>query len=134
MHALLTHFHCGLNNIIKNDHQRAHCKQITLVGAWRANSAKGRTRSEAICGSSESESARSFFFFCLFSADIYTRISLTSGGDAWAAAEGHVLPDEELCFCAQTSSELFGVPGKLFINSGCGSVSLNLDLKKRKKK
>lgn len=66
MHALLTHLHRGLNNIIKNDHQRAHCKQITLVGAWRTNPAKGRTRSEAICGSGESASARSFFFFFLF--------------------------------------------------------------------
>lgn len=58
---------------------------------------KFRTRSEAICGSSESASARPFFFFpFLFSADIYARISLTPGGDAWAAAEGHVLADEEL--------------------------------------
>lgn len=95
---LPTHLHCGLNNIIKNDHQRAHCKQITLVGAWRTNSAKDRTRSEAICGSGESASARSFFFYLLFSADISTRISLTSGGDASAAAERHVLPDEDLCF------------------------------------
>lgn len=122
MHALLAHLHRGLNNIIKNDHQRAHCKQITLAGAWRTNPAEGRTRSEAICGSRESASARSFFFFFLFFADIYTFIFLTSGGDAWVALEGHVLPDEELCFCAQTSSEIFGGPAKLFINSGCGAV------------
>lgn len=33
-HPLL---HCGLNNIIKNGHQRTHCKQIILLGAWRTN-------------------------------------------------------------------------------------------------
>lgn len=52
-----THVHLGLNNIIKNDHQRAHCKQITLVGAWRTNSAKGTTRSAALRRSSERASA-----------------------------------------------------------------------------
>lgn len=26
----------GLNVIIKNDYQRAHCKQIILLGAWRS--------------------------------------------------------------------------------------------------
>lgn len=36
------HLHRGLNNIIKNDHQRAHCKQTTLVGAWCTSSAEGR--------------------------------------------------------------------------------------------
>ena len=61
--------------------------------------------------------------FLPFSADIYTVISLRSGADAWAAAEGHVLPDEDVCFCAQTSSEIAAVPGQRFINSDCGSAS-----------
>lgn len=39
---------CGLNNIIKNDHQRAHCKQIILLGAWRTNlSLKARCSSSS---------------------------------------------------------------------------------------
>lgn len=84
VHALLTHLHGGLNSIIKNDHQRAHCKQITLVGAWRTSSAKGRTRSEAICGSSQ-PAAPSFFSFLPFPPLLRTFTRALLRG-CWAAA------------------------------------------------
>lgn len=121
MHALLSHLHRGLN-IIKNDHQRARCKQITLVGAWRTNSAKGRTRSEAICGSSQPAPARSVLLFSsFFPPRTFTHAVLR---DCWAAA-GFYQVKSRVLFFTRTSSEIFGTPGKLFINPGRGSVQSN---------
>lgn len=119
VHALLTHLHRGLNSIIKNDHQRAHCKQITLAGAWRANSAEGRTRCEAICGSSQPASARSFFSFLpfFFCGHLHAQFSETAG-----RRRGFYQMKSRVLVFTRTSSEIFGMPGKLFINPGRGSV------------
>lgn len=62
--------HCGLNNIIKNDHQRAHCKQIILLGAWRTNSTLEAERVLQPCAANSSACSSFFFFF--FSPAIYT--------------------------------------------------------------
>lgn len=109
-----TRVHLGWNNIIKNDHQRAHCKQITLVGAWRTNSAEGRTRSAALRRSGERASAWSPLFFPViythFSGHLNTDDRLMSRLRLWETL-GRLLRD--ICYqmksriSAQTSTQSF---------------------------
>lgn len=91
MHALLTHLHRGLNSIIKNDHQRAHCKQMTVAGAWRTNSARGHMQQQPARFCSLLLLFSSFFFSP--PADIYTRTSprLLGGGGGFYQMKSRVL-------------------------------------------
>lgn len=91
VHALLTHLHRGLNSIIKNDHQRAHCKQMTVAGAWRTNSARGHMQQQPARFCSLLLLFSSFFFLSS-RGHLHAHFSETAG------RRRGFLPDEESGF------------------------------------
>lgn len=116
------HLHRGLNSIIKNDHQRAHCKQI--CSRWRL-AHKHRSRRGAFCSHvlrqcacftwsspphptpppfSSSPLQRRPPCLCSFWTLEYDwrlfDVTAAALGDCREAAEGHLSPHEEPHFYA----------------------------------